>query len=317
MSEILFWGLTQTSLAMADGIAASDPESKLSGFDNSSNRRRFAKQSKLFQQVVANPESALKSASLILLQDALGQAKDVFPILGGQLQPGSLVIDFAFLRSEGIPLAASHFPEEVHYLAASIVHGHKQGPPSKEWFTGGLLAIVSPQGTPMQVIQVAEIIAQNLGLKAYFLEPSESDSADLTGNALPVVLNAALMNSLTSSPGWRELQRLLNLDFAPSLMKDDLDAAQVANALNLSPELVLPRIDNVISRLQELRQLIHAGERSTLEKRLDHAIQAFQDWEADRSLGVDTGQDPVSTDLPKVSLLRSLLGMTGRKKDSD
>lgn len=317
MSEILFWGLTQTSLAVADGIKASDPESKLAGFDSSRNRRKRAEQTKLFERVVANPESTLKSAHLVLLHDALGTAEDVFPILGGQLQPGSLAIDFAFLKSEGIPLAATHFPEGTHYLAASIVHAHLEGPPSRAWFEGGLLAIVSPQGTTKEVIQVAEIMAQHLGLKAYFVEPSESDSADLTGNALPVLLNAALMSSLSSASGWRELQRLLNLDFAPALLNDDVDAARVAHALSISPELILPRIDAVMTMLQEMRQLIQSGESGALEERLDRAIQTFQDWEADRSLGVDTGQDMIPTDLPKVTLIRSLLGMAGRRRDRD
>jgi prephenate dehydrogenase len=315
MSEILFWGLTQIALAMADGIAAADPESKLAGFDDSRNRRKRADQSKLFQRVVPNPEKSLGSANLILLHDTLGPAEEVFPILSGQLQPGSLVIDFAFLKSEGMPLATAHFPEECYYLAASIVHGHLEGPPSKLWFDGGLLAIVNPEGTPQQAIQVAEVIAQNLGLRPYFLEASESDSANLVSEALPVLLEAALMNSLADSSGWREMQRLLNLDVAAGLMKDDLDAARLAHTLSIAPELIQHRLESVIQGLQELRLFIQAGDANQLEARLESAIQTFQEWEADRSLGAATGQDVGSTDIPKVGLLRSLLGMPGRRKD--
>lgn len=315
MSDILFWGLTQVALAVADGIAAADPSSRLSGFDDSDERRKRAERTKLFHQVDANPESSLKSAELVLLMDALGPAEDVFPVLAAQLQPGALLIDFAFLKSEGLPLAAEHLPPDRHYLPASIVHARPDAPPSKAWFRGGLLAVVSPPGAPEQLIRVAEVIAQNLGLKTYFLDPSEADAARLTSEVLPILLDAALLASLAQSTGWRELQRLLNIDVGARLADLELNATRLATMANRAPEMMLPRLDGIIAKLQELRSLIGAGEVAQVESQLAEVIETFRMWEADRSLGVDTGEDLVSTDLPRVGLLRTLLGMPGKRRE--
>jgi prephenate dehydrogenase len=290
------------------------------GYDPEPRTAEQARQSGAVDRVVQHPGNAAAEADLVVVTLPPAAALDAVEALADNLRPDTVVL-YTFHLLTGVLekmqgalgpgrpcLGAVPFLGPRRALAVGAEDG-----PAADAFEGGMLGIVSPPGTPRGAIEICLDLAAILGATPFFLDPAELDSVTATSEEFPALLAAALLESLTANPGWRDQRRLVGRPFArlTSLLvgsPPDVAAEWIANR-----EPLMARLDALSEELFSLRDLLASADEGTLVQRLESATTRYREWRAFRTESrPDHGVE--LAEMPRIGLFDRLLGGRARKK---
>jgi prephenate dehydrogenase len=92
-------------------------------------------------------------------------------------------------------------------------------------FHKALVAITPPPGTPEAAIQLSSDLVVLLGATPFFMELAEVDGVMAAARLLPELSAAALVETLTSQPGWPDIRKLAGSDYASTTRPLETDGA--------------------------------------------------------------------------------------------
>lgn len=310
---VVIMGLGETGIRIGQAHKQLEASSEIIGYDPLQERLESAHGTGLFQVVTNSLEDLIPNCSRLIYCLPEGSTEGQYRYIGERLSEDSIMLDLSSPSQQGLAWASSHLNPGSHYLHATL--NLPRGGDRERGYRAGVLGLVVPAGTPDWVVDWAEALADELGAQTFFLQPGESDSARVVGEALPALLSAALLHSVANSPGWPELQRLVSEAFLRVTLPDDqLGPSAAADLLTENPEIALAKIRAFQSELKSLETSIREGQGESLAERLRASREIFHAWQ-ELSLSGDWShaQDP-APDSSRPGFLRTLLGL-GRRED--
>jgi prephenate dehydrogenase len=147
-------------------------------------------------------------------------------------------------------------------------------------FDEGVYCIVTSRTTSQPAVKTIVGLAELLGAKPLFLDEHEHDSYTSAALNLPVLLSAALVNSVSSGPAWREIARVGGGEFGLVSELSSGDAEDNALACLSSPETTMRWLDQAIEELTAYRGHIESGGEE-LGRSFDKALDDWAKWKTD------------------------------------
>ena len=251
-----------------------------------------ARQIGALDRVDLNIPHAVREARVVVLALPLDQIRSTLSAMAQDLKTETVVIDTAPSKGVVAAWAKELLPPQCHYVGITLainpayLQEHENGVDAAhaDLFHNGLVAIVSPPGTPSEAVKLATDFSGLLGAEHLFMDAVELDSLLASTHILPQLMAAALLNATVDQPGWFEGRKLAGRPYAeatgPGLQLSQ--AADLTEAAIGSHADAVRSLDNLIAALVSLRNDIRDQNTAALSQRLERAQQGRQRWWKER-----------------------------------
>ena len=199
------------------------------------------------------------------------------------------------IRSGISEWASQILPKEVHYISMMPVlnpdyleeRGDKLLIPHSDLFEKSEVVITSDFSTNQKAIQTAADLAVLLKSKTLFADPVEADGVIAAVEQLPRLAAAALIHTLIDRPGWKDSRRFTSKGFFRAASMAELTDEQEFFGISLlmNKDNVTRSIGELISSLEELRDLIAENDEDGLKNYLKSSKAGYDAWFEQRKSG--------------------------------
>ncbi|MBM3123150.1 MAG: prephenate dehydrogenase [Chloroflexi bacterium] len=316
--EILLVGLDREAASIGLALRSPKLEVGLAGYDPDKKVAREALQVKRIDRMLGSLREVSSECDLCLVSLPPEAMIPALETLGAALPQGALILGVSALQSPIIAWVREHLPAGRHYAGILPVEGAagveaaspEDDEPRADRFSGGVMALTLPPGTPQSSIDVALSLAAMLGARPFFIDPAELDAATAAVATFPAMS--------TRQPGWRDARRMTGPSFARATALINEGTPRLSGAsLSLQRLHLLPRLEAMQAELAEWHALIKAGTDEALEQRLDETIRSHDDWRSARRKG-DWGAEELSPAPPVSgpSMLERMFSLGRRRSKS-
>ena len=309
-------------------LRQADVDFEVVGHDRERGAANRAKKIGAVDKTDWNLVSACEDADLIVLAIPVGGIKDTLAAIGPDLKPGCLITDTASIKAPVIEWAEEILPDEVNFVGGDPIvanTGTAEGvelsridAASADLFSGAVYCLTPAAGAAPDAVRLASDFVYRLGAQPYFLDPLEHDGLMAGVDHLPFVLSAALLGVTTESPSWREMRRLAGGAFENATRFVSADPTTYRDACLVNRENIVRWIDACSRGLDELKEIIQAGDAEKLGQLFEEAMIARQRWLRAREEGNWEVQQ--SPEMPTMKGLMGQLfglGRLGKRREQD
>lgn len=292
---IIGTGLIGGSLGLALKQAKLDVE--IVGHDKNANAAGLAKKRGAIDRTDWNLLSAVDGAALIIIATPVMAVKETLQIIAPELKPGTLVTDTASTKQQVMGWANDMLPKGVdfiggHPLATQVGSGIEAA--TSNLFADRAYCLMPAANARESALETMAGLAQMIGARPFFIDPLEHDAYAAAVDHLPFLAATALMHTVTSSPGWREIRRLAASEFENASLPVTGNAYMYSGICQTNKDALLRWLDDYILRITEVRDLVAEGS--------DDLLGAFSKAQEDRAAWLaSVGQEDVA-DLPSSSI---------------
>jgi prephenate dehydrogenase len=323
--EILIAGLGTVGTSIALALRHAKLAVGLVGYDPDPKVGRTSLKAQVVDRVIGDLRDSPSESDLCILSLQPAEMIPALEQLVPKLGDGALVLGIGPVQLPIVAWCADHLPARRAYVGAVLVEGASavaaevEPDPQHDRFSGGVMGLVLPSGTPQSGIDVAASLARLLGTHAFFLDPAELDAACAASDGLPLLLTAALINMSTAQPGWRDARRLTGRTFArAAALLSDVDPQPTARSLVLSGPSLVGKLDALISELSEWRTSLASGDEEATVRRMSDASQAHAMWLSARRKGDwELEETRVTPPVQGPGVLERMFGMGLRRGRKD
>ncbi len=267
-----------------------------------------------FDKADWNLVNACEKADLIVLAIPVTGVRATLEAIGPYLKQGAVVTDTATTKLPVLAWAAELLPDHAHFVGGDpVVHaagsGHENA--AADLFREKLYCLTPAPTANEQAVQLVVGLVSLLGAEPFFADAAEHDGLMTAVGHLPVLLGAALVNTLAGQPSWRELRKLAGGAFEQVTSGAVGDPDAIAENLLSNHGSLVHWLDAYMAHLHDVRDLLVAGEESgeALAQILDKAVVARRDWLKEYQAGRFIDPELVTQKIEKPSLMRQLIGM--------
>lgn len=321
--RLALFGLNRLGGSLAAALT-NRAEITVVGFDNDPDTSRIAQSRGYLKRVEWTMPNTVDKADLVLIAQPLDELKDTLTVITPHLREGCVVASIAPLLLPPLEWGRELIPAGCHFVACHPVPGSAHlfdqetglDAAHADLFTKGLWALAPAPACAPEALKLIGDLATLVGATPYFVDPAEHDGVMGGAEALPTLLAWVLTLTATMSPGWPELRKFADRNFAAV-------TRPLADPISLSynQASVLRHLDSALAELKELRELIASGNAAAITTALDDAQSQHARWLTEHAKGEwETTEKPV--DIPTVSdnmgrlFMGNLFGkMKGEKKD--
>ena len=326
--QITIVGLGQIGCSVGLALAEHTDLVRRIGHDKDLTIAKHAEKLGALDKMIFNLPSAVSQADIVLLSLPMDQIRDTLTMIAPDLKEGAVVMDTGPVKEVVAGWARECLPEGRYYLGLTPVlnpaylHELEYGVVAAhpDLFKGGMLAIVSPPGTPSEAIKLGADLTRLLGADPFFVDPVEMDGLMAATHILPQITAAALLNATVDQPGWREGRKVAGRAYAeatsPIIHPSESESLSASALLN--GENVLRAIDGVVAALQAIRSDIAEGRAEELSTRLARARRGRENWWSQRQSANWEGEEVQPEELPKVTeWLGRMMGFKRRTEEDE
>ena len=227
---------------------------------------------------VADPEEGVRGADLVVLATPVDTYERHLKEWAHCLVPGSIVSDVGSVKGTLVERSEAAMPAGVHFVGAHPIAGKEKtgvAAGSDQLFKGARCILTPTQRTNAIALERVRQLWEETGSIMLTMDPHLHDQILGAVSHLPHVAAFALMNALAELRD----QELSSLDLAAHSGGGLRDTTRIAAS---SPEMwrdiflwnrgnVVAYIDRYTRALEELKQLIKAGDATGIEKILERA----------------------------------------------
>ncbi len=307
-------GLGPVGASFGLALAAQRPEIERVGHDPDPLRAQQARRAGAVHKVALTLSGAVDGADIVLLSLPLDELHKTLAHIGPDLKPDVVVLDTSPAKSQVAAWAEELLPAHAHYVGLLPVINPAYllevpaDEPRADWFAETVMGIVAPPHTPGAALKLAADLAHLVGATPLFLDLAEADGLLAAVQVLPPLVAAALVQTTTAEPGWRESRKFAGQDYAALTGAADRPAPAWAQTLLAHRETLAHLLPRLIAQLQTLSDWLAAGDAEALTAWLDQAAQARRQWLADRQRNEWENTPPLEA--PGLGdTLRGLLGL--------
>jgi len=259
--NIAILGLGQLGSSLGLALGTLDQEALpsgrpvISGWDADKRTLQDARGRLMIDRVGRDAVDAVRDADIVFVDLPTTKLAETFSNIAAHLKQGAVVSDVTSSKALVLRLAQEHLPTTVDFIGGHpIIAAHRNtAEPSIDLFKSAIYCLIpSDRARPNAVDVLAELVTA-IGAKPYYIEAAEHDAYVAGVQHLPLVVSAALMEAVSRSGGWREMQPIAGVPFqtATQLPAEDVD---VLAALCASNSVALGRwLDDFIRLLVEFR----------------------------------------------------------------
>jgi len=272
-------------------------------------------------KVEPNVRSLAARADILVLTVPMSELEPLLSVIGSDIRPHTLVLDFSSLKQPGLKWAAKYLPQG-HYVGASPVlaanwlsDGRVElEAASADLFKNSIFCLMPSSQADPQAVETAVNFGSRLGATPYFVDPLEYDSLVQGLEAVPGLLGAAMFRAITQSTGWRDMLRFAGLSFAQTTQPLSAGADIAYQVMN-NKVATLRWLDALIEEMQAMRRLINESEAEMLSSIFADLHAERERWLADRSK--NEWAEGVTPEIQGNTISSQLLGAFGRKRKQD
>lgn len=321
-SKVLLIGLDQVGTTFALALGRAEGEVLRLGFDPQKKKAKAAKSANAVDRLVAHPRQAIESADLIVFSLPHHETEFYLESLGQKTKPEAVIIDTGVIKAPFFRWAEQHLPSDRAYIGATPVQSDPgmeddDSVPIADRYSGGVLAITAPAKTPKRAIAIVINLAKILDAQPFFIDVDEQDAVAAIAEDLPVLLSAALMQSGSNSPSWREIQRMAGASFQQATARCSVDSRQLQRRVLANRAKVLARINAFSDELARITDMLADAQDEEFQRYLEKADSARSQWLNARARGNWAGDELPKPPDVDASLLRQMFGVGKRRPDSD
>ncbi len=320
--NIAIIGLDTVGSALGLALGTLDPETlaggrpTITGWDSNKRTLNDARGRLCIDRAASDPADAVRDADVVFVSVPVRELEATFNAIAPHLKNGAVVSDVTSAKREAVAVARRTLPITVDFISGHpILLGNDTSPtqPSIEFFRGALYCLVTTPTTRSNAINLVDALVGAIGAKAYYIDADEHDAYIAGVEHLPVLLGMALMETLSRSGGWREMQPIAGDAFRAGTALAARSPEHIRDASLVNNIAIERWINDLLRVLVDIRDNLHHGEQ--LEALLQHAHDAHRQWSAARP-NVRPGEGDL--DIPSETQsfgLRSLF--LGRRKGRD
>jgi len=320
--NITIIGLDTVGSALGLALGTLDPETlptgrpTITGWDADKRMLNDARGRLFIDRVASDPADAVRDADVIFVSVPVRELETTFNAIAPHVKPGAVISDVGSAKREAVAIARRALPTTVDFISGHpILLSNDTTPtqPSIEFFRGALYCLVTTPTTRANAINVLDALVGAIGAKSYYIDADEHDAYIAGVEHLPVLLAMALMETLSRSGGWREMQPIAGGAFRAGTSLATRSPEQIRDASLANAAAVERWINDLLRVLVDIRDNLGNGEQ--LEALLQHAHDAHRQWSAARP-NVRPGEGELDVPAETQSFgLRSLF--LGRRKGRD
>lgn len=317
---IIGTGLVGTSLGMAIHKSRGK-EITVLGHDKDPGQAGLARRMGGIDKVERNVISACAKADMIVLAIPASGIHETLQLVANDLKPGCVITDTASLKVPVLQWADELLPPEVSFVGGDpILFGDDAGTESAraDLFAQKQYCLTpSVRATPDSVRLVSDLVTM-AGAIPHFIDPYEHDGLIGGTEHLADVLAVALLRTLSSSGGWRDMRRMSGATFDRVTCFSMADPAEYRDRALLNRENILRWIDALQRELERFRSLIEREDGEAIEQYYGGEMETRLEWLRDRA-NQNWGDMPERTEIPTSGEFFSqmLFGGLGRRRSED
>jgi prephenate dehydrogenase len=235
--------------------------------------------------------AAAANRQIVILTLPLHESEAVWSLIGGVMQPGTVVIDTSPFRQPALAWAKKYAHEEVHPVgAAPIVNARylfdgldDLEHAAEDYFDDGVLLISPDPRADRDAVQLVTDLAALIGAQARFTDPAEHDSWVAVMEALPALIGVVAFEAISSQSHWDDTRRIGNPAFGQlthHLLEMHPDALR--DLLLRDRERLIRQIDAFSETLAAVRAVLAANDRAAVEALLIRQQTRYHEWLARR-----------------------------------
>ena len=325
-------GLGQIGASIGLALASRKDQVTTIGYDKSADVTRKAHKLEVVENFAHNLYACVKEADLVILALPIDQVYETLESIAQKIHEGAVVIDTAPAKQVVADWAKGLLPSNLHYvgltpaLNPACLEDATLGlnAARADLFHKGAMAISAAHGTAEGALKLATDFVTLLGALPFFADPEEVDGVMAATHILPGLSAAALVEAITSQPGWSDIRKLAGKPYSSATRPlEGEEPAALAGAILQNQSNTLRVLDAYIAALTSLRNEIASKNKNVLETRLEQARRGRAQWQLDRAKGDWLAVELGAQEMPKVGdILKQQFGgldkLIGRRiKKSD
>jgi prephenate dehydrogenase len=306
------------ALREANATPAASNHFQIIGMDSLASNESVARRLNALDKTTNDVAEAVRDKDLVVVAVPYAQAREVYRTIAHHLRAGAVIFDLGALKQPPIQWAKEFFPPEVHLIGGTAVLN-----PALLWdglddseharadlFEDGTMFLAPAPSASKEAVALVTRFSEILGASVHYVDPAEHDGIHAATEGLPALVALAYFRALATRSSWGDVQRLTNPSFGRATHHlldthpDDLHDMLIQNR-----ESLLPQLDQLLTALHGLREVLAQNDRDALEVATTDAEARYSHWLKQRSQGK---WDNMLDDTPEVSMTGSFLsGMLG------
>lgn len=229
-------------------------------------------------RVEADLVAAVRDADVVIVTVPHADMRDTLSTIAPALKPGTIVTDTASSKADVLEWARTLLPETVEFVGGHPLAGIESGGRElrADIFHDTIYCLAPLPRTRRSALDGVEALVTAIGAKPYYIDAAEHDSYAAAAGHLPLAVAVALMETLSRSGGWREIQAIAG----PALLgMTELSAGgseESTDALVSNTAALEGWLDRMIGTLVEIRRNVR--DPVALQAVLEHARDARDSW---------------------------------------
>lgn len=265
-------GLSEASAARKGGI-------EVVGFDFDVDRQKAAEKLRAVDRTQWSLTRAVQDAALVVLAVPAREEQAVIREVAPLLPADSILTDTAPYKQQSLQWATRYLPEHVSFVAGHpVLPTASDTPPSADLLAGCTYGLFPHPRADQYSTEVVVGLVQIAGAKPYFADPAEHDAQVAATTMLPALAATAMMHTVTTGGGWRDLSAMATSDLAELTRFASEEPADLFEMVTLAPSDADRWLSGYIARLGELRDLVRRDDPEASER----LQQFFKDAHAAR-----------------------------------
>ncbi len=230
-------------------------------------------------KVQADPVAAVREADVVFVTVPYGDMRELLALIAPALKQGAVVTDTLASKAQILQWAAELLPETVEFVGghplASFAGASIRGA-SRDALRDSIYCLVPSPHTPRTVLDGIEALVTAIGAKPYYMDTAEHDTYVAAAGHLPLAVAIALMETVSRSGGWREIQPIAGE--ALVRMTDLAGGEPETGSADLASNAVVLQgwLDRMIGTLVDMRASL--DDPVALRNLLEHAQEMRESW---------------------------------------
>jgi prephenate dehydrogenase len=312
-------GLRQWSQESAKGGADA---LQVVGFDIDLEQQHYAQKLKAVDKAEWDLTKAVRDADIIVVATPVKAIRETFIDIAPHLKAGAVVTDTGSTKVDILNWARELLPRTVSFVGGHPMAGKAQSIEGAEadLFKGATWCIAPSAHANEEAIRNVLGMVAALGAEPFFIDPVEHDAFVGGVSHLPFILSAALMNTVSRDPSWRDMRTLTASGFRDMSRLAGGVPAMHRDIVMTNRESVNRWIDAIINQLQEFRTAVNQDEEQAsadVSTYFERARDARAEWATQTTREGELLQG-TEGDLSRErfgdQMSRMLLGGLGRKR---
>jgi prephenate dehydrogenase len=324
--QITIIGLGQVGASL--GLALAEHKDKIyrRGHDPEPTRMKKMEKEGVVDKTFFNLPESVRDADVVILALPVDQVQETLKYISEDLKSGAVVVDTSTVRLGVLEYAKKLLPADRHFVSmypvVNAVYLDQKTEdrliPHADLFKNSEMIVATETATHPDAVKLAADLAELVGSKAYFTDPTEADGISARIETLPKLAAAGLLHATYGQSGWKDARRFTSAAFLKTTAAIDLldEKDTLGESAILNSENTVMAINQMIEGLLTVRDLIENKDQDGL-KRLMKGLKEGRDTWMDQRKTSDwekyAGDKPPSTK----DILGGLFGIRPKKKKTD